>query len=94
MVTETVGLACSCCNSVAGPSQTATHGGCARAGWALLPSRGRRGCFGTMREFIGDLAHVFPVRSTSFFLLSQQNHTSSTPKCEGFSPPAQPLYGY
>lgn len=58
MVSETLGSTCSCCNSVAGSSQAAIDSGCAWACWALLPSRGQKRCFGTVREFIGDLVHV------------------------------------
>lgn len=83
MLSETVGLTCFCCNSVAGPSQAAIDSGCAWACWALLPSRGQKRYFGTVREFIGDLVHVFPICSTSCFLLYQQNRTSSTPNVPG-----------
>lgn len=37
---------------------------------------------------------MFPICSTSCFLLYQQNRTSSTPNCEGFSPPAQPFCNF
>lgn len=74
MVSETVGSTCSCCNLVAGPSQAAIDRGCDWACWALLPSRGQKRCFATVRGFIGDLVHVFPICSTSCFLLYQQNH--------------------
>lgn len=79
---EIVGSACSCCNSVAGPSQAAIGSEYAWACWALLPSRGQSGCFRTVREFIRDMVHVFPILSTSF-LLHHQNCTSSTPKVRG-----------
>lgn len=39
-----------------------------------------KGCFGTIREFMEALVHVFPIPSTSFLLLHHQNCTSSTPK--------------
>lgn len=58
MVSETLGSTRSCCNSAAGSSQAAIDSGCAWACWALLPSRGQKRCFGTVREFIGDLVHV------------------------------------
>lgn len=38
-----------------------------------------KGCLGTVSELDQDLVRVFPIRSTAFFLLQQQNHTSSTP---------------
>lgn len=74
---------CARCNSVAGPSQAAVDSGCAWACWALLPSRGQKRCFETVGEFIGDLVHVFPICSTSFFFLYEQNRTSSTSNVRG-----------
>lgn len=55
---ETVGSARSCCNSVAGPSRAAADSDCAWACWALLPSRGQRGCFEPLGNDQGFGAHV------------------------------------
>lgn len=80
---QTLGSACLCCNSVVGPSQAATDSNCAWACWALLPSRGQRECFETIREFIWNLVQVFSIPSTSFLPFHSQNCTTWTPKVWG-----------
>jgi hypothetical protein len=73
---ETVGSASSWCNSAAGPSPAAVDCDCARACWARLPSCGQRGCFGTVREFIGDLfdARVFLSPKLHACLTTKTSH--------------------
>lgn len=90
---ETVGSACSCCNSVAGPSQAATDSDSARACRALLPSRGQRGALEPLENHQGFGAHVsYPLNfiPTS---LPPRPHTPD-PKSAGLSPPTQPRFSH